>query len=401
MKPYLLLSYLLPFAIFFAVMTVGMTITDEQGGNTDMTKAEVKSAVSDWVVYPEKEWIKITPAQAGFDVAKFNEIIANSHIEAGAFGGVVPDATKWGAVLTRGGYMVQTWGDPEYKYQSASLGKSFTRAVLGLAIDEGLIKPDDLIKETWTGEGQLSHPHKYLNQGYHKTLTWDYLINHQGGFILESGYHWRTKTVFHASIPEWAKWTGDPLYDNYAHTEPATVTYYSSGGYWRLSQALTALWDRDIKQVLDEKLFSQMGIPADRWEWTPGKVVHDTKDWYPAIPNYGEYVDPPYEINGHVVRGGPGWIVMSSSDMARVGLLIATGGVWKGKRLINSEWLRGHAGLDIHLLAGDPDTYVSIGKANTKGFPFGNEVGTKGLFSFPKDLIISTVVSSRSTRHDR
>ena len=59
MKPYQLLSYLLPFAIFLAVMTAGMTITDEQGGNTNMTKVEVKSAVPDWVVYPEKELDRI------------------------------------------------------------------------------------------------------------------------------------------------------------------------------------------------------------------------------------------------------------------------------------------------------------------------------------------------------
>jgi hypothetical protein len=32
MKLYQLLSFLLLFAIFFAVMTVGMTIPDEQGG---------------------------------------------------------------------------------------------------------------------------------------------------------------------------------------------------------------------------------------------------------------------------------------------------------------------------------------------------------------------------------
>ncbi len=42
---------------------------------------------------------------------------------------------------------MQTWGDPDYKYQSASLGKAFIRAVFGLAVDEGLIKPDDLIKK--------------------------------------------------------------------------------------------------------------------------------------------------------------------------------------------------------------------------------------------------------------
>ena len=58
---------------------------------------------------------------------------------------------------------------------------------------------------------------------------------------------------------EWARWTGDPFYDNYSHAEPGTVAIYSSGGYWRLSQALTAVWCRDLKTVLDERLFSIIG----------------------------------------------------------------------------------------------------------------------------------------------
>ena len=344
---------------------------------------EKSVTVPDWVVYPEKEWMKITPAQAGFDVAKFKAIIANSTIKPGTFGGVVPHPEKWGAVLTRGGYLVQTWGDTEYKYQSASLGKSFTRALVGLTIDSGLIQADDLIRETWTGEGQLSHPHKYLDRECHNTLTWRQLVNHQAGFILESGYHWRTKTVFHANIPQWASWTGDPFYDNYAHTEPGDVTQYSSGGYCRLGQALTALWNRDLKQVLDEKLLSHIGIPQDRWDWLPGGAVHFAKDFYPAIPHYGEYVDPPYYINEHVVRGGPGWVVVSASDLARFGLLVATGGIWKGERLISSEWIRGHPGVGIHLTDGDLDTIISIGKVNTEGFP------TLEMF---KELVIGPVV---------
>ncbi|MFH1107933.1 MAG: hypothetical protein V1790_01860, partial [Planctomycetota bacterium] len=72
-------------------------------------------------------------------------------------------------------------------------------------------------------------------------------------------------------------------------------------------------------------------------------------------------------------------------------LLIAAGGVWKGKRLIGAEWLRGHAGLDIHVVASDPGTMVAIAKINTKDFPFGTEVRTQGKFSFPKDLITGPV----------
>lgn len=105
---------------------------------------------------------------------------------------------------------------------------------------------------------------------------------------------------------------------------------------------LAAMWKKDLKQVLDECIMSHLGIPVDRWDWTPGQVVHDNRDWYPTMPGYGAFLDPPYHINGQVVRGGPGWVVMSAKDLARWGLLVATGGHWKGKRLISS--IQGHGG---------------------------------------------------------
>ena len=109
---------------------------------------------------------------------------------------------------------------------------------------------------------------------------------------------------------------------------------YSSGGVWRLSQALTHLLDRDLKQVIDERLFGPIGIPPHRWEWTPGRTLFERKDWYADAPGYGDFVDPPYEIGGHVVRGGPGWVVISALDLVRFGHLVATGGVWEGERLM-------------------------------------------------------------------
>lgn len=55
-----------------------------------------------------------------------------------------------------------------------------------------------------------------------------------------------------------------------------------------------------------------------------------------------DFLDPPYKIDGQIVRGGPGWVVMSAKDLARWGLLVASGGKWKGKRLIRR--IQGHAG---------------------------------------------------------
>ena len=379
---------LVPFVVRSAAAPVLIAERNHQG---------MQTVIPDWVVYPKREWLKISPAEAGFDEAKFNEIVSRptmvrilsdlwnkgskqalatlrrylkSSPKGGDFGGELHDGDTWGAVLTRGGYLVQTWGDPDYKYQSASVGKAFTRAVFGLAVDNGLIKPDDLIYKSWSGEGQLSHSHKYLNQGHHETLTWQDLLTHRGGFPVTNGYYWkRGLTAGISPFPKWAKPTGDPFYDNYSHTTPGVFESYSSGGYWRLAQALTALWERDIKWVLDEKLFRHMDIPPDRWDWTAGKVVQDTEDWYPDLPGYGDFIDPPYEVDGHVVRGGQ-WVVMSAKDLARFGLLIATRGVWNGKKLISPEWIQSHKGGNGSLVAGEPATYISIGMVTSQGVPY-------------------------------
>jgi hypothetical protein len=218
-----------------------------------------------------------------------------------------------------------------------------------------------------------------LNEGHHKKLQWQHLVGrkdayeHRGGFVVTNGYYWRqassgqSKDSSANKIPEWAKWTGDPFYDNYAHAEPGTVGAYSSGGIWRLSQSLTVLWNKDLKAVLDDEVFSKIGIAANEWDWLPGKVVHDDVDFYPHMPGYGAFIDPPYEINGHPVRGGGGWVVMSAKNLARFGHLIATGGIWKGERVISPDFLRGHHGGNGCHVNGESTYYTAMGRVTTQG----------------------------------
>ena len=91
-------------------------------------------------------------------------------------------------------------------------------------------------------------------------------------------------------------------------------------------------------------------------------------DFYPDMPGYGKYLDAPYMIEKISVRGGPGWAVMSAKDFARVGLLIATGGEWKGERLIST--LGGNRGVGANTLDGwgvvkRKNGYFSFGKVAT------------------------------------
>ena len=307
-------------------------------GVATIEAAQAPSSVPDWVTFPEEEWQTITPEEAGIeDVAAWDGWVeaARQKARGAAFQGEDHSGNKWGVAIARGGYLVETFGDPDYRYQTASLGKAFNRACLQLAVDDGLIPSTDaLIKDYWTGADELNSPHKYLDKGHHNWLSFGHLADHTGGFPITNGWSWQQGKNYSVEAPKWAKCTNDPDYDNYSHARPGEVGYsYSSGGYWRLAQALTALWGKDLKDVLDEKLFVPMGIPPDRWEWTPGHVVREREDFYPRMPGYGLFIDPPHSIDGNVVRGGQ-WVVMSAKDLARYGLLVATGGVWNGERLI-------------------------------------------------------------------
>src|SRR5262249_54882720 len=66
--------------------------------------------IPDWVVYPDKDWVRMTPEAAGLDAARLNRTFANVR-KRSHFGYVrPPDDDQWGAVLTRAGYLIYTFG---------------------------------------------------------------------------------------------------------------------------------------------------------------------------------------------------------------------------------------------------------------------------------------------------
>ena len=114
--------------------------------------------VPDWVTYPDDDWESITPEEAGLDHNGFEQWIAGLDVRGATFGGEDHSGDKFGAVLTRGGYLVHSWGDRLYAHHTASVGKALTWAVLGFAVMDGMIDPDEPINRYWTGQGELSHP---------------------------------------------------------------------------------------------------------------------------------------------------------------------------------------------------------------------------------------------------
>jgi hypothetical protein len=346
-----------------------------------------KQHLPSWLVYPEEEWETATPQEAGLDPKAFKEWVESKSYTVGRYGGDNPGG--YGGVLTRGGKIVATWGDPDHTWQTASVGKLFTKLALQLTQDCGRINSiHDLVQDYWVGDGRndqglLNHPGKYMTNGYHTSLKFSHLVglnypkhmvvegtDHLGGFPVTNGSMWKDKQ----GVPDWADWhDGDADRANYAHVEPGTTTQYASGGLWRVSQAMTYVWDQDLKEMLDEQIMSKIGIPPDRWGWLSGHHVRFCPI-YPNYPDYGAFCDEPHRVRGHWVRGGGGWVVMCPKDLARVGLLLACGGWWKGEKLVNLITYNesGHSGAGVSYCQGyrswdGTDLYASCGRLTLSG----------------------------------
>ena len=347
----------------------------------DLIAPTVTVEVPDWVTYPDEDWVRIRPEEAGIDPGKFAAWLAGLDVRGADFLGEDHSGDQYGAVLTRGGYLLHSWGDRHYRFQTASVGKALTWIALGCAANEGVLDPDEPIHHSWTGAGELSHEHKRLDRGHHRSLTWRHLVGrrdecvHWGGFPVELGIRWSEKRTglteedAAPGVPEWADWTGDPFYDCYSHAEPGTQSIYSSAGFWRLDQALTRVWGRDLKEVIQERLFDAIGIPYERWDWLAGGEVRDQKFFYPLLADTYTYLDSPYETDGVIVRSGPGWVVISASDLARFGHLNATRGSWKGQRVADPAWLRGHSGGNKSGASGECRHFTALGVVTTVGLP--------------------------------
>ena len=117
----------------------------------------VENDIPEWVTYPGEDWIEITPAEARLEVEAFDRFLSGLDIKGASFGGEDHTGHKWGTVLTRGGYLVHAWGDRHYRFQTASMGKAFMWVLIGFAVEERMLDPDEPIHRSWTGTEMAPH----------------------------------------------------------------------------------------------------------------------------------------------------------------------------------------------------------------------------------------------------
>ena len=247
-------------------------------------------------------------------------------------------------------------GTDEHTMQSIS--KTVTSATIGLAMARGDFKaPLSTPVLHYFDESKV----KNLDARKRRMTLRDLLT-------MTTGMDWNEDVPYDdASNPsdlmeaadDWVQFVIDrPMKD-----EPGKVFAYSSGATELLAYIFQRETGHDIEKYAHQHLFTPLGIEKYHWKRTPLGVV-DTE----------------------------GGLYLRSEDLAKIGQLYMHDGVWKGQRLLTSDWVK--ESLTPRIDAGEGFKYgyqwwlLPHGEPSQLAF-LGRGMGGQRLMIFPEhDLIV-------------
>lgn len=233
------------------------------------------------VEYPDAEWARATPAEAGLDEAKLNE--ARDYALTGEGSGCI----------IKGGKLVMTWGDFKKRYDLKSTSKSFGAAALGLAIADGKMKLTDKARQHHPTFGVP--PDENAKTGWIDEITLWHLASQTAGFDKKGGY-----------VPLLFK--------------PGTEWSYSDSGPNWLAECVTLAYRRDLNEVMFERIFTPLGILNTDLVWR-------------------KHAYRPELLEGIKSREFGSGFSANVDAMARFGLMWLRGGEWNGKAILPRDYV--------------------------------------------------------------
>jgi len=304
---------------------------------------------------PAGEWLHRSPSSMGLDSMKLQEAIrfagekeakaprSMELAQVESFGkepfseGIGPFANRGEptGIIVYKGYIVAEWGEPLRVDMTHSVTKSFLSTVVGLAVDQGLIRhvtdtvagyiPPIEVFEPGTAAGpfnaaeDLGKQHLlYPFAGPHNsTLTWEVMLRQTSDW---EGVLW--------GKPDWADRPGDKPAEwmNRKRNEPGAVWKYNDVRVNALALAATCVWRKPLPQVLKTAIMDPIGA-SNTWRWYGYRNSWIVLDGQPV----------------QSVSGGGHWgggMFINAYDMARFGLLTLHRGNWNGRQLISEQWVR-------------------------------------------------------------
>lgn len=212
-------------------------------------------------------------------------------------------STVYAMVTVKDGVIIDEYYQPGKDETSTfdihSCSKSFTSALMGIAIHQGYIGGvDDLLSDYLPQAARL--------EGAKKELTLRHLLTQTSGL---EWYEWG------GSVSNWAEFRGAENWVDYILgrrlvAQPGQRFNYSTGNTHLLAAAIEAATGKGLLEYGKEVLFDPMGMETIHWGTDPQGIAD----------------------------GGNG-VVISARDAARFGQLFLQNGVWEGEQLIPAAWV--------------------------------------------------------------
>lgn len=182
----------------------------------------------------------------------------------------------------------------------ASVTKSITSTLIGIAVDEGLIESVDIPVLRFLADAAPAQPSARLRR-----LTVRHLLTMTSGFCLDFGGGEAQLDAMRRSEDAVRFMLSQPLLD-----EPGERFAYCSGASQLLSAIVSRAAGMNAQEYAEARLFGPLGIKAVIW---PTDQQGNSNGW-------GDFFIRP-------------------SDLARIGQLHLQKGVWEEKRILSEAWI--------------------------------------------------------------
>lgn len=245
--------------------------------------------------WPTSLWKTSSPEDQGMSAQKLREMEA--HIDDNDLNYYIDSI-----LVIRNGYLVyESYPSHSYdendRHHIYSCTKVFTSALIGIAIEEGLIGSiDDHVLDYFPEKNFDNMDSRKQSITIRQLLT------------MTSGIEWTDQINYYemARTSDWVQY----ILDQPMEHQPGSVWNYNTGCSHLLSAMLDRLTPSGTSNYLETKLFDPLNIT-----------------------NYSWLVD------GQGIPIGGTLLYLTPRDMAKFGILYLNNGSWNGSQLVPSEWI--------------------------------------------------------------
>jgi CubicO group peptidase (beta-lactamase class C family) len=222
------------------------------------------------------------------------EVIANAEGTAAELPNIRSFLVMWnGSIISENYYGGMTAATPQHL---RSITKSIVSALIGIAIDKGILRSVNDNVLDYVPELKLQD-----NDERKQHITIRHLLTMTSGFMWEETGEWFFSDTLSALSDAWDR----PLAGN-----PGEIYNYDSPSSDLLSVILARAANQEAKTFLIEHLFAPLDITDFEWERDPAGYH----------------------------RGSAG-LIMRACDLAKIGQLYLQNGQWKGGQIVSQEWI--------------------------------------------------------------